>query len=223
MVRIIKSLYNTLYFNFRVFSILDALKFRVLLGPNVRFNKLQKNSLLFKHPKFGCVRLGLGGGSFGYADRSSSYLNISGGATIIVEGTLYAGRGFVINFTGNHISKIGDKFSANYGVKLSISESFECGENLRLGWNVSIIDADGHTIRSTIDNTIKNTPKDIKIGKNVWLASESVILKGVNISDSVIVPYGAIITKSSHQNNIIWGGTPNRTLKENIYWDYESE
>lgn len=223
ILKLIKTIWNSIFFNLKAFPLNQALKFRVLVGPYVNFGQLHKGCIVLLKPHFACVRLGLGGGSFKYGDRYSSYINISKGSKITIEGSLYMARGFVFNFTDNSQSFFGDKFSANYGSKISIARKFVCGRNLRLGWNVSIIDADGHIIKSKIDGTVVNAPQNIQIGNDVWLAADSVILKGVHVNNGVIVPYGSIITKSTSSDYVIWGGVPNRILKNNIFRDYETE
>lgn len=90
------------------------------------------------------------------------------------------------------------------------------GDDFIGGWNVSLLDGDGHPICDTNDNVNINQQKPILIGKHCWLASHVVVLKGVFLPDDVIVPYGTVLTKSCTSSYCILGGTPNRQLKSNV-------
>lgn len=49
-------------------------------------------------------------------------------------------------------------------------------------------------------------PKLLKIGNNVFIGADSVILPGVKISDDTIIGAGAVVTKDLPAG-LIWGGT----------------
>lgn len=55
----------------------------------------------------------------------------------------------------------------------------------------------------------------IRIGKNCWLGTNSVILPGVQLGDNVIVAAGAVVNKS-FPSNVIIGGVPAKVLQKNI-------
>jgi acetyltransferase-like isoleucine patch superfamily enzyme len=45
----------------------------------------------------------------------------------------------------------------------------------------------------------------VKIGDNVWIGMNAVILKGVTIGDNSVVAAGAVVTKSIAPNTIVAG------------------
>lgn len=55
-------------------------------------------------------------------------------------------------------------------------------------------------------------PEPIRLGKNVWVGSSSVILPGVTIGDNAVVAAGAVVTKDVPANAIV-GGVPARTIR----------
>ncbi|MCH5215039.1 MAG: sugar O-acetyltransferase [Muribaculaceae bacterium] len=55
-------------------------------------------------------------------------------------------------------------------------------------------------------------PAPIKLGKNVWIGSNSTILAGVTIGDNAVVAAGAVVTKDVAPNTIV-GGIPAKLLK----------
>ncbi|WP_232509769.1 acyltransferase [Enterococcus durans] len=62
------------------------------------------------------------------------------------------------------------------------------------------------------------TLSKIVIGKHCWIGAQSVILKGVHLSDNIVVACNSTVVKSHEADNEIIGGTPVRTLKRNISW-----
>lgn len=111
----------------------------------------------------------------------------------------------------------------------------DCGKNIKIGKNVfinscccfqdqgGIIIDDGslighHVVLATLNHSFKpeernNTiPKAIKIGKNVWIGSNSTILGGVNIGDNAIIGAGSVVTKDVPANRIV-AGNPAHIIK----------
>ena len=56
-------------------------------------------------------------------------------------------------------------------------------------------------------------PKPVKIGKNVWIGSDSTILPGVEIGDGAIVGAGSVVTKSVPKNTIV-AGNPAKIIRK---------
>lgn len=87
---------------------------------------------------------------------------------------------------------------------------FAHGIELRCGDSHSIIDLDtGKRI---------NYAKNIRLGRHVWVASDAMILKGVEIGDDCVIASRSLVTKSFSSHCLI-GGSPASVLKENITWD----
>lgn len=55
-------------------------------------------------------------------------------------------------------------------------------------------------------------PKSIRLGKNVWIGSNSTILSGVKIGDNAVVAAGAVVSKDVEANSIV-GGVPAKFIK----------
>ena len=53
----------------------------------------------------------------------------------------------------------------------------------------------------------------IKIGQNVLVGGNSVVLKGVQIGDGAVIGVGSVVTKSVPSNEI-WGGVPARKIMD---------
>jgi len=55
--------------------------------------------------------------------------------------------------------------------------------------------------------------KEVIIGKNVWIGSKVIILKGARIGDNSVVAAGSVILGKEYPANSIIGGNPARVLK----------
>lgn len=100
-----------------------------------------------------------------------------------------------------------------YGKEIKI------GKDCMIAKEVEIRSGDSHSI---IDDKFQriNHAKNILIGNHVWIGNRAIILKGVEIGDNSIIATGAIVT-SNVPINVISGGIPSKTIKENINWKRE--
>jgi len=83
------------------------------------------------------------------------------------------------------------------------------GDNVHIGPGVGIISAN-HDPKN-LDRHLKAPP--IKIGNNVWIGMNSVILPGVKIGDNVIIGAGSVVTKDL-PNNCVAAGNPAKVIKK---------
>ena len=83
------------------------------------------------------------------------------------------------------------------------------GDNALIGHNVTIATLN-HDYNP--DNRASITPNPVKIGKNVWIGSDSTILPGVEIGDGAIIGAGSVVTKSIPANTIA-AGNPARIIR----------
>ena len=96
----------------------------------------------------------------------------------------------------------------NSGCYIQGRGGIEIGNNLRMGPNTGLISAN-HDI-DNYDNWIDKGP--IKIGNNVWIGMNSVILPGVNIGDNVVIAANSVVNKNIESNTIV-GGVPAKKIK----------
>lgn len=77
-----------------------------------------------------------------------------------------------------------------------------------------IVDTDYHSVEiNRWDPNAKANNKPIYIGENVWLCSQSVILKGVSIGNNSVIGLGTIVRQSVPENVVIIGN-PQQIVKK---------
>lgn len=55
-------------------------------------------------------------------------------------------------------------------------------------------------------------PAPIRLGKNVWVGSNSTILRGVTVGDNAIIAAGSVVTKDVAANTAV-GGVPAKSIR----------
>lgn len=94
----------------------------------------------------------------------------------------------------------------------------EIGPDCMLAHGIELRCGDAHSIIDNANGKRINYAKDIKLGRHVWLASDVMILKGVELGNDCVVASRALVTKSFPANTLI-AGSPAEVLKENISWN----
>jgi acetyltransferase-like isoleucine patch superfamily enzyme len=137
----------------------------------------------------------------------------------------YAGCSFAIGENGR--CTVGD-FTLLNGALLMAEELIEIGSYCLISWNVGIADSDFHPIdpaqrrRDAIALApyykdrpprprIKTAP--VRIGDNVWIGMNAIILKGVTIGENAVIAAGSVVSKSVAANTIV-AGNPAVVVKE---------
>lgn len=97
--------------------------------------------------------------------------------------------------------KIGNNVRINNNCRFACRNSIEIDDGAEFGPGVLVYDHD-HDFR--IEGGIKQnafTYDAVKIGKNVWIGANSIILKGVCIGDNSVIAAGSIVTKDVPANS----------------------
>ena len=108
---------------------------------------------------------------------------------------------------------IGDHVGIN-GTTIVSRDKIILGDNCMIGPNTIIIDHDGHDlwpVEKRWEGKGKSEP--IKIGNNVWIGMNSMILKGVTIGDGTVIAAGSVIVKNC-DNNSLYAGNPAKKIKK---------
>lgn len=152
----------------------------------------------------------------------------------IKKGELIIGKSFHCNntFTSNsigliqpclfNISSSGSKIiiGNNVGISgstINATTTISIGDNTIIGSGCLITDTDSHPIvakERLLPNggsqCTKRSP--IYIGKNVFIGTRTIIMKGVTIGDGAVVGAGSVVTKDVPANTIV-AGNPARVVK----------
>jgi len=108
-------------------------------------------------------------------------------------------------------------------VSVSLAEPYSkalIGAECMVASDIEIRTSDAHSVIDTASGERINLAEDVTIGNHVWIASHSIILKGVNIGENSVVAAGAVVTNSCPPGSIL-AGNPARVIKTGITWTRE--
>jgi len=95
---------------------------------------------------------------------------------------------------------------------LGSCHDLEIGENTLIGAHSYIITVNHRTDQAVLPVSRQGyRGASIKIGKNVWIGANVVVLPGVEIGDNAVIGAGAVVTKSVPPRET-WLGVPARRL-----------
>ena len=111
---------------------------------------------------------------------------------------------------------VGDDVFFNRGATVFAAELVEIGDHTRIADHVTIHDTDFHEVEQ--DAPVRTAP--VRIGRNVWIGRNAVVLPGVTIGDHAVVAAGSIVTRDVPGRVLVAGNpaTARRDLRAGGEW-----
>lgn len=214
-MRFLSYIYS-LYLNIRLFGFTIGIRLPVLFGTSVKIYGLRKGIIKIPPPVYsGMIKLGWFEGSFNMHERLNSHLIFQDKGCMVFKGSANICNSFQMKIRDNVY--IGNDFYANTGLIISCERELKIGDNVLLGWGVTVIDSDGHTIIYDNKSDKTNASRSIIIDGNCWVGAGATILKGVHLIHDTIVSAGTTLTKSNAQPYCILGNN-NEVVKTFEAW-----
>ena len=95
--------------------------------------------------------------------------------------------------------EIGDNFYSNHNLIILDGNKVEFGDNVFIAPNCAFYTA-GHPLDAKRRNQGLEYAKPIKVGNNVWIGGNVVVLPGVTIGDNVVIGAGSIVNRDIPSN-----------------------
>jgi acetyltransferase-like isoleucine patch superfamily enzyme len=114
-------------------------------------------------------------------------------------------------WSSGHSIVIGDNIFIGSGCEFNIKERITIGNNSLIASGCRFIDHDHGLQKYQLMRSQEGVIKEIKIGNDVWLGCNVIVLKGVEIGEGAVVASGAVVTKSIPPYEI-WGGIPAKKI-----------
>ena len=111
--------------------------------------------------------------------------------------------------------KIGNHVGIS-GTTLYARESIEIGDYSLIGANTKIFDNDFHPLDVEARNRndfSKLEKRPVKIGKNVFIGCNCIILKGTELGDNCVVGAGSVV-HGKFEDNCVIAGNPAKVIKK---------
>lgn len=108
--------------------------------------------------------------------------------------------------------EIGENFYSNHNLIILDANKVFLGDNVFIAPNCSFYTA-GHPLDCETRNKGLEYAKPIKVGNNVWIGGNVVVLPGITIGDNVVIGAGSVVNKDI-PSNVVAVGNPCRVIKE---------
>lgn len=219
IAELILSIPKTLYFNFKVLPLKQAIRLPFIVSCHVRLHGVNRENFIVENANLSTatMRIGFGDSASGRRESKKALIHISNGGKIVLKGTVGLSQGVVL-IAKNACLTLGDNFRCNYSSTIDCTDSdITFGNDVVLGWNVTVKNYDGHTVIENGNKKHKSAP--IVVGNHVWLCAYSTVLKGTDIGDDTVVAYGSLITKAAGEKNVLYAGIPAKLIRQNINWE----
>ncbi|MBQ5735054.1 MAG: acyltransferase [Lachnospiraceae bacterium] len=225
LIEKLKNAYIWLYsirINKKIFAKDIAKKCPLRIMPGTKIKGLYKGCIEIDTDNIykGMIQFGMEQGSFGKRAKKQSVLMFEDNGKIVFTGRADFAATAEVTVYKDAVLRIDDGFFSNSNVVINVTKGVHIGKNAQIGWNVEIIDTDGHDICDMDGNKI-NYDKPVIIGDDVWIGARASILKGADIPDGCIIGYGSIVTKRFDEPHSIITGIPAKQIKNNITWRRE--
>lgn len=142
------------------------------------------------------------------------------GAIHIGAGCTLGGRNtWVVGFpwSGDAELVIGERVVVGYQTTLSVAIRLTIGDDTIMAPNVQIYDNPSHPLsparRLRHEGLQPDECAPVTIGRNVWIGSNAIVMRGVTIGDNSVVAAGAIVTRDVPPNTLV-AGNPAKPIKE---------
>ena len=126
------------------------------------------------------------------------------GENILVESSFQCDYGYNIF--------VGENFYMNHNGVILDAAKVEFGDNVFIAPNCGFYTA-GHPIDIEQRNKGLEYAKPIKVGDNVWIGGNVVVLPGVTIGNNCVIGAGSIVVKNIPDNSIAVGN-PCKVIKQ---------
>ncbi len=207
---------KTVYFNFKMFSFRNALKFPFIFYGKVKFKSL-KGKIIFESPiEKGIARFGK---NLELISQRSNVSELRIDGTLKVNGNFIVGNDFAIHITTNACMKISGGSYFGHRTRIICTKLIKLGQFFRFGFDSIISDSNYHFIHNTEKNTVSEKNGTIVINDNCWVGGRSTILKGTVTPTNIIIASNSLLNRdytSDIKENSMIGGIPAKLIKTNV-------
>ena len=130
----------------------------------------------------------------------------------------HAEKNVFVTYRPETVIRVGSGTKIN-GVGVFSYAGVTFGERCLFG-SAIVMDSDFHPLhpRDRHNPDVPFVSRPVKLGNDVWVAGQAVVLKGVTIGDNSVVAYRAVVT-GDVPRNVVVGGNPARIIREHPEWD----
>ena len=128
---------------------------------------------------------------------------------IVMGDHVTIGYGVTLDVAPEAYLYLGDVVNLTHNVVISSQSSVSIGDFCQVAENVSIRDSEHKTALGMEIARQAQELQPVNIGRDVWIGANTIILKGANVPDGVVIGANSVVTrKSALEANHIYAGSP---------------
>ena len=214
--------YKTIYFNFKMFPFVEAIKFPVFFYGRYKFSALIgtikingpiKTAMIGFGQPYELQKQGMG----------ISELNLKG--QLVFSGHVQFGKDCFISISKGAYCEMGHMASLGSKSTLICTNKISFGTWTRIGADSKVIDTNYHQMYDAVTNERFPVHGPIKLGNYNYIGSDVSIKQHTVTPDFCTIASYSLCNNdySTYGKNILIGGIPAKLLKNNISRDWEGE
>ncbi len=218
----IRSLVLSVYFNFKYLPFKQAVKLPISLHKPELVSCKGTIEIQCSKIKRGMISIGKRNVSL-YPNSGVTWENKGG--KVIFKGECHIGSESSISVGSSALLTFGSNFRATAKLKLACYNKIIFGKNMRIAWEVIMMDTSFHKLKDCIGNVKGSTIGEIIIGDNNWLPTRCMVMKGTKTPDFCIFGAGSFLNKDYTKNptHILMAGNPLEVKATNIWRDVSDD
>lgn len=140
---------------------------------------------------------------------------------LIIGNNCKFGQGCSLWLEGeNNIIEVGSNCTFTRLCQLNCQEKstrITLGEDCMFSNHIIVRTSDSHMIMDIESKERLNNPQNVIVGKHVWVAPDSKIMKGAIIGNGAIIGSNTMVTKTVEANSLVVG-QPCHKVRDNVTW-----
>ncbi len=213
---------KTIYFNFHYLPFKQAIRLPIFLHKAKLLKCKGEVKIDCVSIKPGMIRLGFVAVSL-YPNTGIVWENHGGLVTF--RGRSDIGSDSAISIGKSGQIDFGENFRVTASFKITSYNSIVIDKNVLIAWDVIVMDTSFHKLKDKEGNTKGKTKGMIYIGRNNWIPTRCLVLKGTKTPDYCIFGAGSVLNKdySNLPTHILLAGNPLQIKAENIWRDSDDD
>lgn len=212
-IEILRSIPISYYVCVKLLGFKKALRLPIFVRYNTHIISLKGEITIL-----GRGRIKIGFGKTSEFDKKYERNIIKFNGNITFHSPCSFGQGCKIISEKNSKMEIGENFHNSAKLTISNRGHISIGCGAWVSWDTWICDTDFHQVIDIETGEASNPNGEVIIGNNVWIAANSMIMKGAQIPDGCIIGTGSLVRNPFSDANCLLAGSPAKVKRQNVTW-----
>ena len=212
--RYLLALPRSLWYNFRLLPMRQAIHLPILISHRTRLENLSgRIDLQADSLRIGLVKIGFNTYQHTYFRHDRTQVNLRG--LWVLKGECAIGAGSCIHVGEQGVLIFGEKTNIGPKTLIICHRSIELGRQTQTSWSCTLMDTDQHRLVDE-HGTLCNEDRPIHLGEGVWLGCHVIVAKGTNLAPYTTVGAGSVVHGKHDEPRTVLAGNPAQVVKRGV-------